>query len=155
MRPDSRVHRRRPAPLQAAQALIVLLGLLCATAAQAETLREAGKVQISDSYILLKDAEAFLFGALITPLPTVSPYMQADPQRTRKLLLHRQQLNRLFGAKERTGYAIIPTAMYWKHGLVKLEIGLARGKKQHDKRETEKRRDWQREQQRVLKQGKG
>ena len=112
----------------------------------------AGKAQISDSYILLKDAEAFLFGALITPLPTVSTHVRAEPQRTRKLLLHRRQLHKLLGAKERKGYAVIPTAMYWKRGLAKLEIGLARGKKQHDKRQTEKNRDWQREQRRILKQ---
>ena len=114
----------------------------------------AGKGQISDSYILLKDAEAFLFGALIAPLPAASTHVAAEPRRTRKLLLHRRQLRELQGAKERKGYAIVPTAMYWKRGLIKLEIGLARGKKQHDKRETEKRRAWEREKQRALKRGK-
>ena len=111
----------------------------------------AGKVQIRDSYILLKDGEAFLFGGLITPLPTVSTHFQPEPQRNRKLLLHRHQLNKLIGAVERKGYALIPTAMYWKHGKAKVEIGLAHGKKEHDKRQTMKERDWQRESQRILK----
>lgn len=111
----------------------------------------AGKIQIRDSYILLKDNEAFLFGALITPLPTVSTHIHPDPQRNRKLLLHRKELDKLKGAVERKGYALVPTVMYWKAGRVKVEIGLAHGKKTHDKRETEKRRDWQRQQQRLLK----
>ena len=111
----------------------------------------AGKIQIRDSYILLKDNEAYLFGALITPLPTVSTHIHPDPQRNRKLLLHRKELDKLKGAVERKGYALVPTAMYWKAGRVKVEIGLAHGKKAHDKRETEKRRDWQREKQRILK----
>lgn len=113
----------------------------------------AGKVQIRDSYILLKDGEAYLFGALITPLPTASTHIQPDPQRNRKLLLHRHQLNKLIGAVERKGYALVPTAMYWKAGKVKVEIGLAHGKKSHDKRETEKERDWQRQKQRIIKHG--
>lgn len=113
----------------------------------------AGKVQIRDSYILLKDNEAYLFGALITPLPTASTHIQPDPQRNRKLLLHRRELNKLIGAVERKGYTLIPTAMYWKGGHVKVEIGLALGKKEHDKRQTEKKRDWQREKQRILKHG--
>jgi len=111
----------------------------------------AGKVQIRDSYILLKEDEAYLFGALITPLPTASTHINPDPQRNRKLLLHRKELNKLFGAVERKGYALIPTALYWKHGKVKLEIALAKGKKEHDKRQTEKDRDWQRQKQRLLK----
>ena len=110
----------------------------------------AGKVQIRDSYILLKDNEAFLFGALITPLPTVSTHFQPDPQRNRKLLLHRKELDKLTGAVERKGYALVPTAMYWKSGRVKVEIGLAHGKKAHDKRETEKERDWQIKKARLL-----
>lgn len=113
----------------------------------------AGKVQIRDSYILLKDGEAWLFGALITPLPTASTHIQPDPQRNRKLLLHRHQLNKLIGAVERKGYALVPTAMYWKAGKVKVEIALAVGKKTHDKRETEKERDWQRQKQRLIKHG--
>jgi SsrA-binding protein len=111
----------------------------------------AGRVQLRDSYILLKDNEAWLFGALITPLPTASTHIQPDPQRNRKLLMHRKELDKLIGAVERKGYALIPTAMYWKHGRVKLEIGLAHGKKAHDKRQTIKERDWQRQERRLLK----
>ena len=111
----------------------------------------AGKVQINDSYILLKGKEAYLFGALITPLPTASTHIHPEPQRNRKLLLHRSELDKLYGAVERKGYSIIPTAMYWKGGKVKLEISLARGKKAHDKRASEKERDWHREKHRILK----
>lgn len=111
----------------------------------------AGKVQIRDSYILLKDDEAYLFGALITPLPTASTHIQPEPLRNRKLLLHRRELSKLIGAVERKGYALVPTAMYWKAGKVKVEIGLAQGKKAHDKRQSIKERDWQRESQRILK----
>ena len=111
----------------------------------------AGKTQIRDSYILLKDGEAYLFGALITPLPTASTHITPDPQRTRKLLMHRREINKLIGHVERKGYTIVPTSMYWKHGKIKLEIGLAKGKQDHDKRESEKDRDWQREKQRILK----
>ena len=111
----------------------------------------AGKVQIRDSYILLKDAEAYLFGCLITPLPTASTHINPDPQRTRKLLLHRREINKLIGHVERKGYAVVPTAMYWKKGRAKVEIALARGKQAHDKREAERERDWQREKRRILK----
>lgn len=111
----------------------------------------AGKVQIRDSYVLLKDTEAYLFGALITPLPTASTHITPDPQRTRKLLLHRREINKLIGHVERKGYAVVPTAMYWKKGKAKVEIALARGKQTHDKRQAEKDRDWQREKQRILK----
>jgi len=117
---------------------------------EAKALR-AGKVQIRDSYILLKNSEAFLFGAVITPLQTASTHINPDPQRSRKLLLHRQELNKLIGAVERKGYSIVPTAMYWKRGRAKIEIALAKGKKQHDKRATEKNRDWQRDKQRIMK----
>ncbi len=117
---------------------------------EAKSLR-AGRVQIRDSYILLKDGEAYLFGALITPLPTASTHIRPDPQRNRKLLLHRSELGKLTGAVQRKGYALIPTALYWKQGRAKLEIGLARGKKAYDKRQTEKERDWRIEKQRLLK----
>jgi len=109
----------------------------------------AGKVEIIDSYILLKDSEAYLFGALITPLPTSSSFIN-ESQRNRKLLLHRAELNKIIGAVERKGFALVPTAMYWKNGHVKLEIGVARGKKMHDKRETEKKRDWERQKARLM-----
>jgi len=111
----------------------------------------AGRIQLRDSYVLLKDGEAWLFGALITPLPTASTHIQPDPQRTRKVLLHREQISRLIGAVERKGYTAIATAMYWKKGRAKLEISLAKGKKEHDKRADIKEREWQREQGRLLK----
>ncbi len=111
----------------------------------------AGKIQISESYILLKDREAFLFGALITPLPTASTHVKADPQRTRKLLLNRAEIDRLISAVERKGYTVIPLTMYWKNGRAKLGIGLAKGKKDYDKRQTEKDRDWKLQKQRLLK----
>ncbi len=110
----------------------------------------AGKVQIVESYILLKDNEAFLFGAFITPLPTASTHITPEPQRSRKLLLHRTELNRLIGAVERKGFTLVPTALYWKNGKVKLELGVARGKKAHDKREAEKDRDWQRQKAQIM-----
>lgn len=110
----------------------------------------AGKVQINESYILLKDKEAYLFGALITPLPTASTHINPDPRRNRKLLLHRVELDKLIGAVERKGYSLIPTAMYWKGGKAKLEISLARGKKAHDRRQSEKEKDWNLQKQRLL-----
>lgn len=113
----------------------------------------ANKVQIIDSYILLQNKEAYLFGALITPLPTVSTHLNPDPKRNRKLLLHRYELNKLIGSVERKGYTLVPISLYWKNGKIKLEIGIAQGKKTHDKRETKKDRDWQRQKQRILKHG--
>ena len=111
----------------------------------------AGKVQINESYILLKDREAFLFGALITPLPTASTHVRPDPQRTRKLLLNRTEINRLTSAVERQGYTVIPLTMYWQNSRAKLAIGVAKGKKTHDKRRTERDRDWQLQKERLLK----
>ncbi len=119
---------------------------------EVKALRES-RVQFADSYILLKDQEAFLFGCQINPLPTVSTHIVADPTRTRKLLLHRRQLDMLIGAVDRKGYTVIPTAMYWSKGKVKVEIGMAKGKKQHDKRKTVKERDWEREKGRIMKRG--
>ncbi len=112
----------------------------------------AGRVQFGESYVLLKDGEAFLFGCLITPLPSASTHVDADPMRNRRLLLHRRELDQLIGMVERKGYTLIPTAMYWKKGKVKVEIALAKGKKTHDKRRTEKERDWQRQKGRLLRQ---
>jgi SsrA-binding protein len=111
----------------------------------------AGRVQLSESYVLLKDAQAWLFGCLITPLQTASTHIKPDSSRTRRLLLHREELNKLIGAVERKGYTLIPLALYWKHGLAKLEIGLAKGKKEFDKRATEKDRDWKRQKERLMK----
>jgi SsrA-binding protein len=119
---------------------------------EVKALRE-GRIQFSDSYVLLKDNEAFLFGCLINPLPTVSTHITPDPTRTRKLLLHRRELDRLIGAVDRRGYTVIPTAVYWLRGKVKVEIGMAKGKKQHDKRKTQKDRDWERQKGRIMKRG--
>ena len=117
---------------------------------EAKSIR-AGKVQIRDGYILFKDGEAFLFGATVTPLPTVSTHFTPDPQRTRKLLLHKRELDKLAVQVERKGYAVVPLSMHWKKGRAKLNIGLARGKQRHDKRQSEKQRDWNREKRRILK----
>jgi len=111
----------------------------------------AGRIQLRDSYVLIKDGEAYLLGALISPLPTASTHITPDPQRTRKLLLHRAELAKLVGAVERKGYTVVPTAMYWKRGRAKLEIALAKGKQAHDKRASLKQRDWDRDRQRLLK----
>lgn len=113
----------------------------------------AGKVQMVESYILLKDNQAWLFGCLISPLPTASTHIRPDPTRTRKLLLHRDEIDKMVGAVDRKGYSLIPTALYWKRGRAKLEIALAKGKKEHDKRAALKERDWKRDKQRILKHG--
>jgi SsrA-binding protein len=110
----------------------------------------AGRVQLAEGYVLIKGDEAYLIGSHITPLNSASTHVVADPTRTRKLLLNRRELDHLVGAVERKGHTVVPLAMYWKQGRAKLEIGLARGKKEHDKRATEKDRDWQREKARTL-----
>jgi SsrA-binding protein len=112
----------------------------------------AGRVQLKESYVKILHSEAFLLGAHISPLPTASTHVSPDPIRTRRLLLQRAEINRLIGLTERAGYTLVPTAMYWKRGRAKLEIGLAKGKKLHDKRATERDRDWQREKERLFKQ---
>jgi len=117
---------------------------------EVKSLRE-GKLQLKESYVTIKDGEAFLFGAHITPLPTASKHTHTDPVRTRKLLMHRNELDKLIGLVERKGFTLVPLAVYWKKGMAKLEIGLAKGKKLHDKRATDKERDWQRDKQRILK----
>jgi SsrA-binding protein len=116
---------------------------------EVKSLRD-GRAQLKESYVLLKDGEAWLFGSHITPLPTASTHVRTDPTRTRKLLLHRLELSRLIGAVERKGYALVPLSLYWSKGKIKLEMGLAKGKKAHDKRAVEKDRDWLRQKQRVL-----
>lgn len=110
----------------------------------------AGRVNFGDAYALVKAGELYLFGAQITPLIQASTHVVADDRRTRKLLLHREEIDKLIGAVERKGYTLIPTALYWKNNRVKVEIGLARGKQEHDKRATEKERDWNREKQRTM-----
>ena len=113
----------------------------------------AGKAQLVDSYVLLRDGEAWLLGANIAPLPSASSHVVADPQRTRKLLLHSRELARIFTATQAKGFSCIATAMYWKHNRVKCEIALGKGKKQHDKRAASRDRDWQRQKAQILKQG--
>jgi SsrA-binding protein len=113
----------------------------------------AGRAQLAEAYVYLRDGEAFLFGAHVSPLATTSSHVVADPIRTRKLLLHRSQLSGLVGAVERKGYTLVPLELYWKDGRAKLEVGLAKGKKQHDKRAVEKDRDWQRDKARLLRRG--
>lgn len=116
---------------------------------EVKSLRE-GRVQLTDSYITVRKGEAWLLGLHISPLLSASTHVTPDPTRTRKLLLHRRELDRLIGAVERKGYTLIPLALYWKKGRAKLEVALARGKHAHDKRATEKNRDWEREKQRLL-----
>ena len=111
----------------------------------------AGRIQLTDSHVIIKRGEAWLLNAQIPPLPTASTHIDPQPTRTRKLLLRHKELSKLIGSVERKGYTIVPLAMYWKKALVKIEIGLAKGKKQHDKRATIKEREWQREKDRVLK----
>ena len=125
---------------------------LCLEGWEVKSLRDS-RIQFTDSYILLKDNEAFLFGCRIDPLPTVSTHITPDPTRTRKLLLNRREIDRITGLVDRKGYTVIPTAMYWSGGKVKVEIGTAKGKKAHDKRADQKDRDWTRQKARIMKHG--
>ena len=109
----------------------------------------AGKVQLTDSYVFLKNGEAFLLNVHITPLNTASTHFVTEPTRPRKLLLNQKELSRLFNAVNQKGHTCIATALYWKQHLVKCEIALAKGKQSHDKRESEKDRDWERQKQRL------
>ena len=111
----------------------------------------AGRVQIKEAYVVIRHGEAWLLGAHITPLPAASTHITPDQTRTRKLLLHRQELSKLIGAVERQGYTLVPLTMYWKHGRAKLKIGLAKGKKSHDKRADIKEKDWKRQKERLFK----
>lgn len=115
-----------------------------------KSIRE-GKVNLSDSYVILKDGEAYLLGAQIQPLNSASSHVVCDPERTRKLLLKKRELATLIGKTEREGYTLVATALYWKKCWVKLEFYLAKGKKSHDKRDTIKDRDWARQKERMLK----
>jgi SsrA-binding protein len=113
----------------------------------------AGRANLTEAYVYLRNGEAFLIGAHVTPLNTTSTHVHADPTRTRKLLLARSEIDRLIGAVERRGYTIVPLDLHWKNGRAKIAIGLAKGKKQHDKRATEKDRDWKRDKARLMKRG--
>ena len=110
----------------------------------------AGRSNIKESYVVIRGEEIFLFGMHITPLATASSHVHHDPTRTRKLLLHAAEINKLVGKVERAGFTLVPLDLHYKKGRIKIEIGLAKGKKQHDKREDEKKKDWEREKQRLM-----
>jgi SsrA-binding protein len=110
----------------------------------------AGRAQIKEAYVVIKSGEVFLIGAHVTPLLSASTHISPDPVRTRKLLLHEKEINKLVGKVERAGYTLVPLDLHYLRGRVKLAIGLAKGKKQHDKRDSEKERDWEREKSRLM-----
>ncbi|WP_151634893.1 SsrA-binding protein SmpB [Noviherbaspirillum aerium] len=114
----------------------------------------AGRAQLKEAYVIVRQGEVFLFGSHISPLPTASTHISPDPVRTRKLLLNGEEIKKLIGKVERAGYTLVPINLHYAKGRIKCEIGLAKGKKQHDKRESDKKRDWQREQQSILKQNR-
>jgi SsrA-binding protein len=110
----------------------------------------AGHVQLKEAYVIVSHGELYLIGSHISPLSAASTHVTPDPVRTRKLLLHAREIDELIGSVERAGYTLVPLDMHYKGGRIKLEIGLAKGKRQYDKRQTEKEKDWRREQQRLL-----
>jgi SsrA-binding protein len=116
---------------------------------EVKAIRE-GRVQLKEAYVIVKQGELFLIGSHISPLPTASTHVDPDPTRTRKLLLHAEEISKLIGKVERAGYTLVPLDLHYLRGRIKLEIGLAKGKKQHDKRESEKEREWERERQRLM-----
>ena len=115
----------------------------------------AGRANLKEAYVVIKDGAIVLVGAHISPLAQASTHVQADPTRTRRLLMHRDEINRFIGRVERAGYTLVPVDLHFKRGMIKLEVGLAKGKKQHDKRATIREREWGREQQRLLRQRPG
>ena len=114
----------------------------------------AGRAQLKEAYVIVSNGEIFLIGSHVSALPAASTHVQPDPTRTRKLLLNASEISKLIGAVERAGYTLVPINMHYTRGRIKVEIGLAKGKKQHDKRDAEKDRDWKREQQRMLRQSR-
>ncbi|MFZ9081819.1 MAG: SsrA-binding protein SmpB, partial [Burkholderiaceae bacterium] len=110
----------------------------------------AGRAQLKEAYVVIRRAELYLIGAHISPLSSTSTHVTADPVRTRKLLLHGAEISKLIGKVERSGYALVPLNLHYSRGRIKLDLGLAKGKKQHDKRATEKEKEWNREKQRIL-----
>ncbi len=110
----------------------------------------AGRLQLSESYVFVKNGEAYISGALITPLPTASTHIHPEAKRIRKLLLHRRELDKIVGLVERQGYTLVPISMYWKNNRIKIKIALAKGKQAHDKRAAEKDKDWNRDKQRLM-----
>jgi len=117
---------------------------------EVKSMRE-GRAQLKESYVIIRNGELFLFGAHISPLISASTHIHPDPIRMRKLLLNRREISRLIGSVERDGYTLVPVALYWKRGRAKLEIALAKGKKQHDKRSSIKEREWKRDKERLMK----
>jgi len=115
----------------------------------------AGRVQLKEAYVVLKSGEVWLIGCHISPMTTASTHVQADPTRTRKLLLHAEEIKKLIGKVERAGYALIPLDLHYTKGRIKLAIGLAKGKKDYDKRETEKKRDWEKEKAQLMRNKRG
>lgn len=115
----------------------------------------AGRAQIKEAYVIIKKGELFLIGAHISPLLSASTHILPDPVRTRKLLLNSREISQLIGKVERAGYALVPLDLHYSKGRVKLAVGLAKGKKQHDKRDAEKERDWVREKSRVMRDKRG
>ena len=111
----------------------------------------AGRANIKESYVIVHDGEVFIFGMHITPLTQASTHVKADPTRTRKLLLHAPQISKLIGKVERAGFTLMPLDLHYLRGRVKVQIGLAKGKKQHDKRDVEQEKDWKRQQGRLMK----
>ena len=114
----------------------------------------AGRAQLKEAYVIIRNAEIFLFGAHISPLPTASTHVSPDPVRTRKLLLKAEEIKRLIGKVERAGYTLLPLNLHYQRGRIKCEVGLAKGKKQHDKRDTDRERDAKREIDRAMKQNR-
>jgi SsrA-binding protein len=112
----------------------------------------AGRANLQEAYVTVRGAEVYLVGAHMSPLPTASTHVTPDPVRNRKLLLHAEEIRKLIGLVERAGYTLVPLNLHFKNGRIKLEVGLAKGKKQHDKRDATREREWQREQQRIMKQ---
>ncbi|MDD3529878.1 MAG: SsrA-binding protein SmpB [Gallionellaceae bacterium] len=110
----------------------------------------AGRVQLKEAYVVLRNGAVWLIGCHISPLATASTHIHPDPTRSRKLLLHAEEVKKLIGKVERAGYTLVPLDMHYSKGRVKLEVGLGKGKKEYDKRNTEKERDWQREKQRLM-----
>ena len=120
---------------------------------EVKSLRQT-KVQFNDSYVFIRNAEAYLIGTHITPLLSASTHIETDPMRPRKLLMHKKEITHLIGAIERKGLTLVPRKLYWKAGKIKLKLSLAKGKNIHDKRMTEKNRDWDRNKQRLLKENR-
>jgi len=119
---------------------------------EVKSLRE-GQVQLGESYVFVKEDEVWITGCVIAALPTVSTHITPNPNRTKKLLLHRREIDKLIEAVKRKGYTLIATAMYWKKNMVKIEVGIGKGKKEHDKRAVQKDRDWNRDKNRIMKSG--